>query len=676
MTTNPSPGSIIFDADDTLWITEELYDRARDKFVEYMMELTLGPENVVYELAKQIDKENFKKLRLSRHRFPSSLVQTYEQRCKDLGREIDNAISQKVRAIGEEVFQQRTELLSGVNETLQTLQSAGYSLYLWTQGDEEIQRQRIDQSGLRSYFQDTTGGDRIVIDDEKNDKGLEVLMKRHGLIPGSTWLVGNSSKSDVQLAIQARLRTAWIPQVTWNEENTLDRIQTDQVFLLEQFVDLKELFVDSQPSEAICEGEVAYLFVSAYHRLYRQYVLDILASPRDFVIRFPYRDLWLPKSGDLAGSASSKAREAAQFCACLNEQKLRSALVVFVDERVQGEPRRTPRFLPIRTAAIISAELHGDLIQIEFKMGDYVCYDNPATDVKSFNEFIQSLPYRPHLNPTRSAYVALGQTYQGRIHTEKSANRDPDKAWQSIVRVISTMREYATFSVPSRFPPIPNPFENTMFYRVQGLLNLKNGKEVELQSALQIGNKTAPQSNDVHAPSGFRLRGNAQYALELAFYSTQHPTSVVRGSSIEVALKPETVLIPIGQTKIPLDFSYDIRRVLFATPRTFENLRASISLAMTSSSAITDSEDQQPMAPAPSFLVTLASSRILLFVAAIAYFFGSLLVSAPLRDFLSNLIVARFPDLGLDSTTLSFLLGGLGSAVTTAVIVVLYRSVK
>jgi FMN phosphatase YigB (HAD superfamily) len=56
----PAQINIIFDADDTLWETEPLYDRARKKFADLMVEANLGSENEVIRRAKEIDLEMFK----------------------------------------------------------------------------------------------------------------------------------------------------------------------------------------------------------------------------------------------------------------------------------------------------------------------------------------------------------------------------------------------------------------------------------------------------------------------------------------------------------------------------------------------------------------------------------------------------------------------------------------
>ncbi len=631
-----------------------------------MDRLGLGPAGLVRALAKEIDLDNFQKYRLSEERFPTSLVETYERRCQTLGKNPNSRARNKVRRIGEKVFQSEATIYGGVEGTLRTLKEAGCRLFLWTQGAEAVQHRRIRQSGLRKYFQDQTGHDCIAIDDEKTPGGLRSLLGNWGLPPSKTWLVGNSYRSDIDIALQAGLRAVWIPARTWKDDQTLPEIPSDQVYLINRFSDLRLLFTEQKPTAPAREGEIVYLFVSAYHELYRQYVLDILANPRGFRMRFPYRTQWLPGSYKSQRSASSDGPE--DFCNSLKHDSKR-ALIVFTDERVQGEPRRNPNYLPLRAANITTADLHGEFIQIEFALSDYVYYANPDTDPSGYNQFIQSLTFRPRLNPRHSAYIALGPAYDGRIRTASQPSED-DEAWQSTIKIIGTLRDHAPFSFAgTSFPPIPNPFEHAMFYRLLALRSLRTGQNVPIHSSLG-SNRGRPQD------SGYRLRSDAQYSLGLLFYSPKRPASHVRRSKLGVTLNPDKALTPIGATKIPLNFSYDIRNFDLATARTFENLSGSISLSIESPSDKEHAKRDQPMAiaPAPILLVEIRANRFGLFLAAIVFLIGS--VMATLREPLAKIIVAAFPDQELDADLISVVLGGLGSAITTGVILILYRSVK
>ncbi len=650
--------NIIFDADNTLWDVEKLYDKARTQFAQEMDRIGLGPQTLVENLAKEIDRKNFELYALSPKRFPKSLVDTYIKRCETLNIKPDAAIQDQARGLGESVFTSKTENYPHVLETLQTLKQAGGRLYLWTQGDEAVQKRRIAESGLGGMFEG------IEIDDSKTVDRLKDLLARWGLDRKKTWMVGNSLKSDIETAVAADLQAVWIPAETWNEENTLPDLPSDQVYLLAAFPDLPEVFLRQPTPTPAAMGDVVYLFVSAYHNLYRQYVLDILANPRDFTIRFPYRAFWLPgpyKSETLADITRNHAYE---FCAQLAHKP---ALIVFTDERVKGEPRRSPNFLPIRAAVITAAELHGELVQIEFTLSDYVSYPDPGRDALAYDQFVKSLPYHPTLNRDDCAYIALGPKYEGQIRTEHASEND-DAAWESTVSIVGDLRSYSPFICNQPyFPTIPNPFQYAMFYRLHALKNLKTGDEVPIQS--QLGTGQDPQGD-----SGYLLESDTQYRLGLLFFVPKRPESQVRQSQVEVKVSPESVLTAIGQTEIPLNFTYDHRNVDFATARTFEDARGSIALSISSPDAAKTDERTQPMAPSPLLLVKVQSNRTTFWFAAGILFLGTF--ASSLRDPLSELIAAAFPALAGGKTGISVGLGFAGSILTTGAVYYLYHSLK
>ena len=443
----------------------------------------------------------------------------------------------------------------------------------------------------------------------------------------------------------------WIPARVWNDNPALPPFPKDAAYLVGQFSDLTEILIDQKtPSDA--DTDVVYLFVSAYHALYRQYVLDILAGPRGFSMRFPYRTVWLPgpyQTGD-------KPQE---FCGLIKDK---TAVIVFTDERVKGEPRRSPHFLPIRAVKITNAELHGDLIQIEFELGDYVSYPMGQPDVaEGYDRGITKLAYRPRLNIKNCSYLGLGPQDKAGIRFETDASRD-DAAWHGIISVLGDLRAWAPFKcTDADWPAIPNPFTYAMFYRIGDLTNLKTNKQVALQP-LTFGQ--AGSAGGI----GFPLDSDTQYRLGLLFFCPKQPVTKVRESKLEVKLSPEQALTPISPVQIPLNFSYDNRDLVFTTVRTFEHLRGSISFSITNPDGDNADERTRAMAPAPMFQIKVQANRPLFWLAAGAFFIGSV-VSAN-----SESIAKLLPS---DSATLiQTILAIVGSAIATFAFYWLYRTLK
>jgi hypothetical protein len=355
------------------------------------------------------------------------------------------------------------------------------------------------------------------------------------------------------------------------------------------------------------------------------------------------------------------------FCARLEGKP---ALIVFSDERVKGEPRRSPSFLPIRTAKITKAELHGELVQIEFVLSHYVSYTDKNKAVEKYDRDIKTLRYRPRLNPVDCFYISLGPTFVP-LATPESVSDNDDRDWQNTVGVIADLRAYVTFNrrrgVNHAFPEVPNPFQYAMFYRVSGLTDLKTGQDVPLQSKLVV-------KGEHESDSGFMLQSDAEYRLGLLFFVPKHPESEVRRSKVQIKLSPDKALTAIGQTEIPLNFSYDNRNIDFSTARTFEDQRGSIALSIVAPSATSADDPKQPMAPAPVFLVRIKANRFLFGVAAGIFLIGG--AASSLRDPLSKVIAAAVPALKGSEAAISVALGLIGSLMTTGVVYYLYRGLK
>jgi putative hydrolase of the HAD superfamily len=186
----------IFDFDDTLVETTVYYDKAKEHFARKMD--TMGyPMDEALKILNQFDISNVIKCGgFHKNCFPDALVQTYEYYCDNFGHPICHDIKQWMADLGWWVFKQPTELIDGANEVLKTLYSY-MPLFLATKGDEEIQKARLEQSGLRNYFR------KIYIVPDKTHKEYLEIARDNEIIPENSWIIGNSMKGDVNPGIRS-----------------------------------------------------------------------------------------------------------------------------------------------------------------------------------------------------------------------------------------------------------------------------------------------------------------------------------------------------------------------------------------------------------------------------------------------------------------------------------------
>jgi putative hydrolase of the HAD superfamily len=142
--------TIIFDLDDTLIKTSNIYNNARCEFSKSMSRLGF-PDKEALEKLDEIDIKHVNEQGFTKDRYPLSLVKTYHHFCQRFGKKIDNKIEKEIDNIGRNVFRQIPEPVKDADLVLSNLKER-YFLILATLGDPEMQHKKIDHSGLKNYF--------------------------------------------------------------------------------------------------------------------------------------------------------------------------------------------------------------------------------------------------------------------------------------------------------------------------------------------------------------------------------------------------------------------------------------------------------------------------------------------------------------------------------------------
>jgi len=135
----------------------------------------------------------------------------------------------------EQIVHHPIELIPGVAETLEYL-SLRHDLTLFTKGNAEEQKLKVDRSGLAIYFGHTA------IVKEKDAASYRNLVRERQMDPASAWMIGNSPKSDINPALEAGIGAVFVPhEHTWRLEH--EEVQASpRLMELEKFPDLKNYF--------------------------------------------------------------------------------------------------------------------------------------------------------------------------------------------------------------------------------------------------------------------------------------------------------------------------------------------------------------------------------------------------------------------------------------------------
>lgn len=201
---------IIFDGDDTLWKTQERYDQAKAEFSELLRRLGFVAGNPI-EILDAIDSERASSTKdFSANRFVESMKATYTFLCDKENRILEREIEEQISTICAPLFT-RPELYEDTVWTLETLVGE-HTLLLATKGNPTLQNGKVDELGLRPFFRKV-----YVLRDKSEREYSEILRDVRGSIE-TTWVVGNSVRSDVNPALMLGWKAILIPRGSWRYE--------------------------------------------------------------------------------------------------------------------------------------------------------------------------------------------------------------------------------------------------------------------------------------------------------------------------------------------------------------------------------------------------------------------------------------------------------------------------
>jgi putative hydrolase of the HAD superfamily len=224
--------NLMVDADDTLWENNIYFERAFEDFCDFLAHSALSPDEVRAVL-DEIEIVNNKTHGYGTANFTRNLTQCYH---KLVEREVSAGDLSRIMSFTEQILQHPIEIIAGVEETLQYL-SGRHSLTLFTKGDPEEQKLKLDRSGLAIYFGHTA------IVKEKDARSYRALIQERVLDPAETWMIGNSPKSDVNPALEAGLHAVFVPhERTWTLERAELREGPGRLLKLARFEELREYF--------------------------------------------------------------------------------------------------------------------------------------------------------------------------------------------------------------------------------------------------------------------------------------------------------------------------------------------------------------------------------------------------------------------------------------------------
>jgi putative hydrolase of the HAD superfamily len=206
--------ALLIDADDTLWENNLYFERAIARFIAYL-DHQQHSAAAVREALNRWERSTIAAHGYGVLSFRRALVSCLEELAQH---PVTEQQREQVTQFAQSIADHQIELLPGVAETLPSL-AERHRLILVTKGNAMEQRAKLDASGIHMHFT------AVEIPAEKHEAAYRAIVARYGLCAQTTWMIGNSPRSDINPALAAGLNAVYVHHPhTWAlEQATLDR---------------------------------------------------------------------------------------------------------------------------------------------------------------------------------------------------------------------------------------------------------------------------------------------------------------------------------------------------------------------------------------------------------------------------------------------------------------------
>jgi putative hydrolase of the HAD superfamily len=197
-----------FDADDTLWHNEGLFEANHERFCAL-----LSKYHDTNTVATTLYSTEVRNLELYGYGVKGFALSAIECAIELTQGRIPGDELREIVVFAKEMLAHPVELLEGVRETVETLAS-NFRLFVITKGDLNHQERKLAASGLAHLFE------RREIVSEKDATTYLRILTASGVRPEEFAMVGNSMKSDILPPLELGAHGIHVPyHLTWKGEH-------------------------------------------------------------------------------------------------------------------------------------------------------------------------------------------------------------------------------------------------------------------------------------------------------------------------------------------------------------------------------------------------------------------------------------------------------------------------
>jgi putative hydrolase of the HAD superfamily len=207
MSRPPAVTTIGFDADDTLWHNESIFEEAHRRYCAL-----LSRWHDADTVERTLFATEMRNLELFGYGIKSHALSSIETAIAMTGGKISSDEIRAIIDLAKGMLEHPVDLLEGAAEVVPEL-ARRYRLVLLTKGDLRDQERKLRKSGLEPHFA------HVEILSEKDASIYQRVFARHGIAPQEFMMIGNSLKSDILPVLDLGGRAVYVPyRITWHAE--------------------------------------------------------------------------------------------------------------------------------------------------------------------------------------------------------------------------------------------------------------------------------------------------------------------------------------------------------------------------------------------------------------------------------------------------------------------------
>jgi putative hydrolase of the HAD superfamily len=221
--------TIGFDADDTLWHNQAIFEQAHERCCALLAR---------YHDRAAVDRELYatetRNLALYGYGIKAFALDAIETAIRLTDGRIAAEEIRQILDFARDMLTHPVELLPGVKETVAALAST-HTLLVITKGDVRDQERKMADSGLAPHFR------AVEILSEKDGGAYARVLRQHGVAPAEFLMVGNSLKSDILPVLRLGGAAAHIPYRLTSQHENADSAAPAGHARFAQLADIAEL---------------------------------------------------------------------------------------------------------------------------------------------------------------------------------------------------------------------------------------------------------------------------------------------------------------------------------------------------------------------------------------------------------------------------------------------------